>query len=301
MGIVEDWTITDFFDNGGFVVDFHNYDDKSIKASVLRTINKYDKEFNLDVMINNPNYNTYNRIFSNPSAKYSETDKYIFLLLQWSYDNFVYNRIQSLKNIYENSCDYADGKINGDEFKKRLEDYFRFNETSFVLQHITEFTDDYKQWFEVFYKLEKGKRTKELLSLDEVQSLKDNLSRFLESYMHNTGLDLISGLIRLLLDEYDNTDGKSRFESALQQICQYPVDKINDILQGILIIGNEMNDENKYNLAESLHKFFNTKEHLDMMNKSLKDYYTTTAILNDITTQLININKRIAHGFRQIR
>ena len=39
--------------------------------------------------------------------------------------------------------------------------------------------------------------------------------------MHNTGLDLISGLVRLLLDDYGNSDGRDRFETSLEQIQHY--------------------------------------------------------------------------------
>ena len=50
-----------------------------------------------------------------------------------------------------------------------------------------------------------------------------NLSRVLESYEYNTGLDFISGVLRLLIDDFGNADGKDRFETSFKQIMKYEI------------------------------------------------------------------------------
>ena len=155
LGVIEDWTISDFFRGGSFDVDFAEFSEESIKQSLLFTIKEYDKGFSFDTILIDEKYSTYKKILNAPT-NYSLIDKYILILLQWSYDNFAYNRRQSLKNIYENCCDFADGDITSSEFKVRLENYFKFTQKSYVLQHIAENPKDFEKWFEVFYQIDKN-------------------------------------------------------------------------------------------------------------------------------------------------
>lgn len=298
LGIVSDWTIENFFGSGDFEVDYTNYNDDSIKTALERTISKYDNEFSFVTIEDDEKYADYKKILE--TDKLSTLDKYILILLQWSYDNFAYNRRQSLKNIYENSCALADGTISKEEFKTRLENYFKFTQTSFILQHIAENANETKKWFEVFYKIEDNKNTNEFISKRQQESLRDNLSRFLESYMYNTGLDLISGLLRLLLNDYENIDGKERLESSLERIAKYNEEEVEFIITNILIIGKHFDKKNKNLIAKSLYKYFNTKKILIKIYKELEDNYTLTLILEQTNLKLKNINKRIADGFRKV-
>ena len=175
--------------------------------------------------------------------------------MQWSYDNFAYNRRQSLKNIYENCTDFADGLISRDEFKQRIENYFKFSESSYVLQHIAEHPLDYDKWFEVFCQIENNNLTDSFITLRQQESLRDNLSRFLESYMSNVGLDLISGLVRLMLDDFDNTDGSRRLRSSLNQIKSQEPEARKRILKGLLWVGAHLKESQKTILSEELVPF----------------------------------------------
>jgi ATP-dependent DNA helicase RecQ len=297
LGVIEDWTISNFFYGGTFEVDFAQFSDTSIKKSLLNTITKYDSEFSFESILTEEKYSIYKKILNAPT-NYSEIDKYILILLQWSYDNFAYNRRQSLKNIYENCCDFADGTITSDEFKIRLENYFKFSESSYLLQHIAGDPTDYERWFEVFYQIDKNIITDKFITKRQQESLRDNLSRFLESYMYNTGLDLISGLSRLLLDDYENSDGRERLESSLKQIKNYQQDDIDFIIEQILIIGNEMTSKNKSLLAESLHKFFDNREFLFKVSRTLEDSYSMTKLVEDANIRLKTIKDKIYGGFR---
>lgn len=289
LGIIEDWTINNFFGGGSFEVDFSNYNEESIKESLFNVIRKYNQEFSYDIIKSNDKYLIYKKILFEAPRNYSMIDRYILILLQWSYDNFAYNRRQSLKTIYENCCGFVDGNISSKEFQVRLEDYFKFTQSSFLLQHIADNPVEFEHWFEVFYQLDKNVVTNRFITKRQQESLRNNLDRFLESYMYNTGLDLISGLLRLLLDDYKNAHGEKRLESSLEQISQYDHSQIDFILQRILKIGIELSNSNKENLAKSLYKYFNNQYFLKLISKSLGDNYSTEILLKSYTNNRLRI------------
>ena len=262
---------------------------------MLNTIKEYDKEFSFDAILTDERYSTCKKILNAP-VNYSLTDKYILILLQWSYDNFAYNRRQSLKNIYENCCDFAGDDITGEEFKKRLENYFKFTQKSYLLQHVAENPKDYRKWFEVFYQIDENILTNKFITRKQQESLRDNLSRFLESYMHNTGLDLISGLLRLLLDDYENVDGRDRLETSLEQIQHYESTDKEFIFEQILRIGQELSSNNKSYLAESLYKLFISQEFLIRISKSLGDSFSRVTLIEQANKKLKIINEKIYEG-----
>ena len=224
----------------------------------------------------------------------------MLILLQWAYQHFAYNRKQSLKNIYElcgNFKDTEQGKI---EFKNSLEAYFKFSDKSYLLQHIAENPKDYQKWFEVFFQMDKNIISNKFITVRQQKHLRDNLSRFLESYMNNTGLDLISGLVRLFLDDYKNSDGRGRFETSLEQIQNYEYTDKEFIFQQILKLGQKLSNNNKSYLAESLYKFFNSQEFLLRISKSLGDSFSMATLVEQANNRLKTINEKIYGGFRKI-
>lgn len=296
LGVIEDWTINNFFRGGEFDVDFANFSENSIEESLLKSIRYYEAEFSLEHISksNEKENKTYKKILN--EDRYSEFDKYVLILLQWAYQHFAYNRKQSLKNIYELCCNYVPtvkGKV---DFKNSLEAYFKFSESSYVLQHIAENPKDFEKWFEVFYQIDKNRVTNTFITRRHQGNLRDNLSRFLESYMHNTGLDLISGLVRLLLDDYGNSDGRDRLETSLEQIQHYESADREFIVAQILKIGQELSNNNKSYLAESLYKFFNSQEFLLRISKSLGDSFSMATLVEQANNRLKTINEKIYGG-----
>ncbi len=300
LRIIEDWTIENFFGGGVFEVNYYEFNSDTIKNALLKTINKYDPNFSFDSINTESKYSLYRKILNAPDG-YTAFDKNILLLLQWSYDNFAYNRRQSLKNIYENCCDFSEGKISKEEFKTRLENYFKFNQSSYVLQHIAENPKDFERWFDVFYQVDKNENTTvKFITARQREGLMVNLSRFLESYMYNPGLDLISGVLRLWLDDYENIDGRKRLESSLKEIQNFDENQIDFILTQLLKIGKELSNKNKNYLAESLYKFFNNESFLHRIQKELGDTFSMTAIIQNANKKLKTINQRIYAGLRKI-
>ena len=118
--------------------------------------------------------------------------------------------------------------------------------------------------------------------------------------MNNTGLDLISGLVRLLLDDYRNSDGRDRFETSLEQIQNYEYADKEFIFQQILRLGQKLSNINKSYLAESLYKFFNSQESLLKISKSLDDSFSMTTLIEQGNNRLKTINKKIYGGFKKV-
>ena len=289
LGVVSDWTIDNFI-TGVFHVDFLEFSELKIKNNLELFIQNYDKEFSFDNLKNEQKYSNYQSFFER--GKGDNIKIYIVLLLQWSYDNQAYSQRQSLKNVYENSCNFADGEISGLEFKNRLENYFKFNQLTSSFQNIADNPKDFKNWFKVFYKVKKNQKTNIFINKEEQASERDSLSRFLESYMYNTGLDTISGLLRLLLDDYDNADGRARFESSIEQIKNFSSQDQEFIINEIINIGLQCDSYNKSLLAESLYKCYNSsRDFLLLLNEKLQDSFSLETLVVSINKKLTIINE----------
>ena len=88
LGIISDYTVS-WQGTKSFCVQLVKIDEKMLKQNLVRYIEKYEKG----------TLRKYEQQFveiSNP------LEKYVSMLLQWSYDHHSYHRRQSLKNLYEN-------------------------------------------------------------------------------------------------------------------------------------------------------------------------------------------------------
>ena len=301
LGIVKDWTIESFFGGGEFEVEFREYSEGSVKESLIATIRKYDRDFSFESLLKEERHGAYRKILIQAPADYTEVDKMILILLQWSYDNFAYNRRQSLKTIYEHCTVFADGEITKDEFKQRIENYFKFSEATYVLQHIAENPMDYSQWFEVFVQIENNNLTDSFITRRQQESLRDNLSRFLESYRNNTGLDLISGLLRLMLDDFDNADGANRLRSSLSQVKSLDKDAKTYILGEILWVGTHLKDSIKAILAMELSYYFESIIELKTIYEALRSEHILNIIIGNYIGRLENINNKLYGELKEVR
>ncbi len=216
LGIVSDW-ITDF--QSKYTIKFETLDENNIKRSLLNYIGKYEPNINLDIAL---------KVTSGSNF----LEKSVNFLLSWIFLNIVYNKKQSLKTLNDWCCSYKDSN----SFKERIDRYFSFNDTTFILQHIAENTFDIKTCHKII-------PIDEVLDVDKLNSIKDSLSRFLESYRNNIGLNLLSSLIRLMLDEFDDTDGKNRLKIAILGIKDYYkkfelINNIKAIIEYVKILKN---------------------------------------------------------------
>ncbi len=256
LGIVSDWT-TDFINH--YEVHFKSLSDSEILNSVSNHIKKYEPEENIIKEVKTV-------------GESSILENSIWYLLNWTFENISYNRKQSLKTLSDWCCQYTDS----DSFKSRIDSYFIFTETTFILQHIAENPHDFDKWFEVL------SPNNQFLNTNELRRLRDSMSRFLESYRNNIGLNFISGIVRLPLNEFEDIDGKDRFETSMVSIKEkFQSDQQEIILSELVRIGDELNEQQKEMLCFSIIKFY--PERLEF----LADHFNLPYLLNDVYTQKI--------------
>lgn len=254
LGIIKDYT-TDFYTE--FEVEFGSLDEQNILYNIENYIGKYEPNRNIIEEIKKINQPTF-------------LEQSIVFLLEWIFNHIIYNRKQSLKTL----SDWCSEFVDSDSFKKRIDSYFIFTETTFVFQAIGENPNNYENWFKVFYYeeetaelLENGryrviqyfipKIKNKKLKRNKYVNLKDTLSRFLESYQNNVGINFVSGLIRLALNEFEDTDGRQRFENALEVInTQFPDYHKNEIFSKLKYIINFFDDYQKETLVLLVKKYF---------------------------------------------
>lgn len=293
LGVVNDWTV-DFVSNQYELV-IGDVGIDNIKNGIESSIKKYDKEFSFDKLfdVNNKHYKNLKKVYENNED--DEIKKYIKILLQWNYDTFAYSRRKSLSTVYENCMKVANEEMSREDFKSTIENYFRFSNKAHILQYIADNPQDYKKWFEIFYVFQDSILTEQIIDLKEAQNLIGTISRFLESYMHNTGLDFISGFLRLITNEYEHIDGKSRFESSLNEIKNFNQEKQNNIFERLLDVAQQiLNNEQKNSLSKSLTDVVsNENEFLCKIYGKLTDENSLLIISQNFLCRINNIKKKI--------
>jgi len=286
LGIISDWTVQDFY-RGVFEVEVCEYSDKSVLDALERCVRNYDQEFAVENIINSPEGYYVHLVDLKKQNKLTEIQFYFVTLLLWSYEHFAYNRRQSLKNVYEQCYALSSGELTREEFKLSLESYFKFNNSSYQLQHIADHPQECNKWFEVFYELDGDKLTDNLIDESKQIELKDQLSRFLESYMSNPGLDFISGFLRLSLGEFDDSDGRNRLNTSLQKVKMYEETIQNEVIHNIISISMMLEQPQKYQLAESIGEVFKDLNTMKLLNDGLNDDYSLAVLSESESSKLI--------------
>jgi len=262
LGIVSDWT-TNFIDH--FEVQFRTLNETLIIKSVINHITKYE-----------PNIDVKAEILQVQKA--NTLEKSVWYILNWTFENIAYNRKQSLKTLSDWCTQFEDSE----SFKRRIDSYFIFTESTFIIQHIAENPLDFEKWFEVLT------INNQFPKEDDFKKLRDSISRFLESYRNNLGLNFLSGFVRLALNNYEDSDGKERFESALELIKKtFSNRRQEHFFNKLVFIGKNLLEEQKMELCQSISKFFPEKV------EQIADYYDLAYLLNDVYSQKINELKKL--------
>ena len=207
IGVVEDWTV----DWKGFSlgVDFKDYTKDSVFQCTERYIQNYESDYQLKEDLN----------FKEEVAKRTqngemldENNNYILVALtvfwKWYYDNIVYSRKQALKNVIE-ACD-SFTKATAEDFKEKMEAYFRLGDVADKLGIVADEPQEYRHWFKIL--------NVDTIKKEKIGNILMGLNRFLESYQNNVGLNFISGLLNMINDHFDGTNGKDRLLRSLGTI-----------------------------------------------------------------------------------
>ena len=273
LGVVSDWT-TNFINH--FEVQFNSVDENNIIKSVSDYILKYDANIDVGKELQKVQQDTV-------------LEKAVWYLLNWTFENIAYKRKQSLKTLSDWCSEFKDSE----SFKQRIDSYFIYTETTFVLQHIAENPKDYELWFKVL------KKNDQILNRVEFEKLKDRISRFLESYRNSVGLNFVSGFVRLALNEYEDSDGKERFESALSIVKEiFNQEQQKDFLNHLKILGKHLIEDQKVDLIYSISKYY------PYMFKELGEYYDLAYLLNGFYTEKLKelkiLNRKLYEQLAEI-
>lgn len=297
LGIASDWT-TNFIDH--FEVQFNTLDENQIVKSISNYITKYEPNTDIKKELQNIPQNTILK-------------KVVWYLLKWTFDNIAFSRKESLRTLSEWCTEFTDSE----SFKRRIDSYFKFTDTTFILQHITENPNDYLQWFEAFYLNEATKNFDEngneiykkihipqiadqQARVEEYQKMKDGISRFYESSRgKNEGINFLSGFVHLALNDYENSRGKDLFESALSSIKQsFTEEEQSDFLYRLKVLGKYLTEEQKIELSQSILEYY------PKMLEELAEYYDLAYLLNDVYSQklqeLKKLNKKLYEQLAEI-
>lgn len=262
LGIASDWT-TDF--NTHFEVQFNSLNENHIIKSVSDYITKYEPNTDVKAELQKVQQN-------------SVLEKAVWYLLNWTFENIAYSRKQSLKTLSELCLNFE----NSTAFKQHIDNYFIITETTFVLQHIAENPTEYEKWFEVLT------TNNQFPNKTEFEKLKDSISRFLESYRNNVGLNFVSGFVRLALNEYEDSDGKERFESALSSVKgTFTIEQQHDFLNRLKVLGKHLTEEQKMELSQSISRYY------PEMLEELAEYYDLGYLLNDVYAEKLKELKKL--------
>ncbi|MEE3726096.1 helicase-related protein [Riemerella anatipestifer] len=262
LGIISDWT-TNFIDH--FEVQFKSLNENHIIKNISDYITKYEPNTDVKKDLQNVPQN-------------SVLEKAVWYLLNWTFENIAYSRKQSLKTL----SDWCSEFENSESFKRRIDSYFIFSETTFVFQHIAENQKDYERWFEVLTS------NNQFPNKTEFEKLKDSISRFLESYRNSVGLNFVSGFVRLALDEYEDSDGKERFESTLSNVKEtFTQEQQEDFLNRLKVLGKHLTEEQKMELSQSISRYY------PEMLEGLAEYYDLAYLLNDVYAEKLKKMKTL--------
>ena len=121
------------------------------------------------------------------------------------------------------------------------------------------------------------------------------VSRFLESYQNNVGLNFVSGLIRLVLDDFNNLDGEPRFKQSFESIKNdeksFPAEQQNSILEKLVDLGSYFKTEQKEILCDVIKGYYPEKleflaEKFDLPYLLYDNYFQKLQQIKHLNTKL---------------
>lgn len=281
LGIVQNWTVQyASLDEGTVDVEYVGVNEKEIENHLLSYIHKYDVEFRIDVETSR--YKKYFGIVHNDGEKI--VTRYIKTLIEWSNDNVLYNRLQSTYTMLQ----WMDEGISDDQFRRNLIEYFKFSEQTVIFEGIIYNPLEYNNWFDILYTKEGV--THIPVNEEIAEANLAALQRYLESYRNNTGLNFLSGILRIMTGKYRGSEGEWRLQEALDNIKEtLDYEQQMEIINRTLDVGRTMKLEYRDLLSHVLISKFNGIER--RVYDKLEDRYSLSMLLDNYVEQIDKIVK----------
>jgi ATP-dependent DNA helicase RecQ len=111
----------------------------------------------------------------------------------------------------------------------------------------------------------------------------------LESYKDNIALNYISGILRLITEQFDDSDGEQRMAASLSRISNFSANEIEAIITKTASLAPLLSDDAKSKLTEILYKHIPDDALLEKLNESFQDEYSYKTLLGKIEKKLSKI------------
>jgi ATP-dependent DNA helicase RecQ len=242
---------------------------------IEHTVRKYDPEFKLADVFSSDNQ--YYKILCDKLRKGSiDKSQFIFLvLLLWSYDHFVYNRRQSQKNVYEHCSLFAEGRMDGKEFKEKLEGYFRHDKSANFCSIWLRILHR-RSYGHQFFETDEEEGTEHLVGSEKMTILRVRFLDSLESYKDNAFLNYLSGVLRLASDEFDDADGERRMASSFDRLISDNRDEALELVRKTMQLKPMFSENARSRFARLVHEKFEDLDFLEEVNEELGDPFSIT-------------------------
>lgn len=261
IGVIEDWTVD--WKKETITVYFTDKCNEEIFATMEAHIHKYDAEYDV------------RKLFAKVVETYEGMDykaQVVLTFWEWYKATVLYSRKEALKNVIE-SCDefVAQKKDNptkaANNFKDKMESYFRLDDIADRMGEVADFPREYEKWFKIL--------NLNVIEKKKIRGLIANLSRFLESYQNNIGLNFISGILNLLNHNFDTENGRNRLRNSLGSINSFDEDAKLYILTESSKLIKELGDETqKKEFAEFFIENYDLKNVAAEIYKVVEDNYS---------------------------
>ena len=125
-----------------------------------------------------------------------------------------------------------------------------------------------------------------MISPAELTTLSAQISRFLESYKSNPCLDYLSGVSRLMTDQFDDTDGEIRMSSALDKLLALGKASALTLVRETLTLKDLFSYDSRGRFARLVHEKFDDLVILEEINEEIKDPFSYHTLLSPLAARL---------------
>jgi len=283
LGIVTDWTIDYLSLSRGSisVENFHFSDDGADEEKrLLSYIRKYDPLFDL----NNPENERYQRVYEEYREK--PIQALLRILIEWTNEHIVYSRLQSTRNMREICSPHESDEA----FRQSIRDYFKYTDETIRFDNIVEQPAAFIRWMDLLYKGTYA-ADKSIIEIDEATAAVGALRRYLETYQNNPGLNYLCGMLRLYVDDYEESEGEARLDAAFRTITMengsFTKEQQESIFQETLSFAKNFDLKNKNYLSEILLTYY--PEAAQTIQEALEDQASLLRIIQRNTQYLHEI------------
>jgi len=273
LGIIDDWSVKDFFNNGSYELTVSKIKEIDIEKKLILHIKKY-------VLNKQELLKHIEKIKSeSKNDNKNKLSYYLKYLLKWNYDNFVYTRRQALKTLYDHCINFKD--IGPKKFKMSIDEYFKVDTQTFNIGKYVE-TEAFlcPNYLDELFTNNLGN-----IDITSVEKLQFPLSRYLESFQNNPWLDLVSGISRLITGKFNDVDGKKRLEGYVTNVKNDPKNW-NNFLINLFKFVAKLEKNHKEIFSETMESYLNGINELKLMHNYLVDDHSALVFLGKMNNRL---------------